>query len=159
MDTEIIEKVKDNVPPAAVLTASTAQRLRYFRTISGLSQKNIADKIGVSQAAVNAWEVGKSSPSFNNLYQLMKVYEVNPYFLVDEDTWQKMKKKFGLRLGFSVEDMEDYRTMAMYSFDNHDIPLPLKISLEKLNSDGLAAVVQYAEDLTYNPRYTNKEEV
>lgn len=46
-----------------------------FRKQSGLTQSQLADKLGVSQVAVARWETGKASPSEENLQKLCDILD------------------------------------------------------------------------------------
>ena len=51
-----------------------ANRLAELRKQHGLSQEELADKLGVSRQAVSKWECGESSPDTDNLIALAKIY-------------------------------------------------------------------------------------
>lgn len=54
----------------------TAKRLYEYRRASGLSQEQVAAKIGVSRQAVSKWECAESSPDTDNLIALALLYGV-----------------------------------------------------------------------------------
>lgn len=56
----------------------TGWRLRQARKKAGLTQKAVADAIGVSFGAVSQWEQGVTMPNGNNLLGLAKLYRVRP---------------------------------------------------------------------------------
>lgn len=47
--------------------------LLSIRTKRGLTQKDIADALGVDQSAVHLWEVGKTKPRVDTLVNLAKL--------------------------------------------------------------------------------------
>lgn len=47
-----------------------ADLLRAFRDEKGISQKGLADAIGVTQAAVAHWEAGNKVPSFDAVLRI-----------------------------------------------------------------------------------------
>jgi transcriptional regulator with XRE-family HTH domain len=53
-----------------------ANRLQRLRTKHGLSQEELAGKIGISRQAVSKWERGESSPDTDNLLALATVYDL-----------------------------------------------------------------------------------
>lgn len=55
---------------------STANRLYEYRKKSGLSQEELASKLGVSRQAVSKWERAEASPDTDNLINLAKIYNV-----------------------------------------------------------------------------------
>ena len=51
-----------------------ADRIQCLRKNKGLSQEELADKVGVSRQAVSKWESGASDPSTSNLSALAKLF-------------------------------------------------------------------------------------
>ena len=69
-----------------------ANRLYEYRKNSGLSQDQLADKIGVSRQAVSKWERGEASPDTDNLIALSEVYSVTLDELIKgKETFSKEK--------------------------------------------------------------------
>ena len=54
-----------------------ANRLYELRKKNGLSQEELAEKIGVSRQAVSKWERAESSPDTDNLIELARLYGVS----------------------------------------------------------------------------------
>ncbi len=54
-----------------------ANRLATLRKHSGLSQEQLADKLGLSRQAISKWERAESSPDTDNLIALAKLYQVS----------------------------------------------------------------------------------
>lgn len=54
-----------------------ANRLYEMRKKSGLSQEELAEKIGVSRQAVSKWERAEASPDTDNLILLAKLYSIS----------------------------------------------------------------------------------
>jgi len=59
------------------MNVETASRLAKLRRQSGLSQEELAEKIGVSRQAVSKWERAESSPDTDNLIALAKIYKLS----------------------------------------------------------------------------------
>ena len=53
------------------------KNFKYFRKQSGLTQKEIAAKLGISQSNVSDWENNVSRPEYENLIALSKIYDVS----------------------------------------------------------------------------------
>jgi len=56
------------------MNIETANRLYEYRKKMGLSQEELAAKIGVSRQAVSKWERAEASPDTDNLIELAKIY-------------------------------------------------------------------------------------
>ena len=59
------------------MNLKTAERLLEYRKKAGLSQEELAEKIGVSRQAVSKWERAEASPDTDNLIALAEVYDVS----------------------------------------------------------------------------------
>jgi len=55
------------------MDVKVANRLVMLRAKYGLSQEELAEKIGVSRQAVSKWERAESSPDTDNLIALAKI--------------------------------------------------------------------------------------
>lgn len=59
-----------------------AKKLRDMRLKSGLSQKEIAEQIGVSPSIVSAYELGERTPSVEVLMSLAALYNCSSDYLL-----------------------------------------------------------------------------
>lgn len=59
------------------MNVEIADRLVEIRKKNGLSQEQLAEKIGVSRQAVSKWERAESSPDTDNLIALARLYGVS----------------------------------------------------------------------------------
>ncbi len=57
-------------------------RLKAMRADRGISQSALAQAVGVTRAAVNAWELGKGYPNALCLVQLAKYLNVSADYLL-----------------------------------------------------------------------------
>ena len=60
------------------------EKIQALRTDIGLSQEDLAERLGVSRQAVSKWESGASDPSTSNLLALAKLYGVSAEDLLRE---------------------------------------------------------------------------
>ncbi|MEX1307318.1 MAG: helix-turn-helix transcriptional regulator [Eubacteriales bacterium] len=67
------------------MNVETATRLVTLRKRAGLSQEELADRIGVSRQAVSKWERAESSPDTDNLIALAKTYGVRVDDMLNAD--------------------------------------------------------------------------
>lgn len=59
------------------MTLETANRLVQLRKDYGLSQEELAERLGVSRQAVSKWERAESSPDTDNLIALASLYNIS----------------------------------------------------------------------------------
>ena len=53
-----------------------SERIYQFRRNSGLSQEQLAEKIGVSRQAISKWESGISTPELEKLLALSECFDI-----------------------------------------------------------------------------------
>ena len=63
-----------------------SERIYKFRRKSGLSQEQLAEKIGVSRQAISKWESGTSTPELEKLLALSECFHITLDDLVKEET-------------------------------------------------------------------------
>ena len=59
-----------------------ADRIRYLREKNNLTQTDLANRLGISRSAVNAWEMSLSSPSISNIVEMSRVFHVTADYLL-----------------------------------------------------------------------------
>ncbi len=69
------------------------KRLKGIRNEMGLTQKELAEILGVNQATVSYWEKGVSSPDFNTLKILANYFDVSVSYLLGEDNSASLSPK------------------------------------------------------------------
>ncbi len=67
------------------MTIEIAERLIKLRKKNGLSQEELADKLGLSRQAVSKWERAEASPDTDNLICLAKIYGISLDELLNTD--------------------------------------------------------------------------
>jgi transcriptional regulator with XRE-family HTH domain len=61
------------------------KNLKFLRAQQGLTQKQLAEKLGLKQAAVGAYEEERSTPPLSSLMDISKIFKVNIDLLVNHD--------------------------------------------------------------------------
>ena len=64
-----------------------ADRIRYLRDKAGMTQSDLAKRLGISRSAVNSWEMSLSVPSLANILEMREIFHVSvDYILYLDDT-------------------------------------------------------------------------
>ena len=89
------------------------ERLQEIRKDHGDTQQSLADKLHVSLYAVRCWEQGKSSPGYDTLVKICRLYQVSADYLiglVDEDAGyiQKQQEKLSAENQTTVKKFTAY---------------------------------------------------
>lgn len=59
-----------------------ADRIRYLRDKAGMTQTDLAKRLGISRSAVNSWEMSLSSPSLSNIVEMTQIFHVSADYLL-----------------------------------------------------------------------------
>ncbi len=62
-----------------------ADRIKYLRDKVGMTQTDLAKRLGISRSAVNSWEMSLSTPSLSNIVEMTKIFHVSADFLLTSD--------------------------------------------------------------------------
>ena len=66
------------------------ERIKKLRKSKGVTQRELADRLGISEQAISKWEKNLSNPSTKNLLQIAKIFGVSiSYFYQDEESQSK----------------------------------------------------------------------
>lgn len=99
-------------------------RLREFRTLNGLSQTEMAQKLNITRQAYNHYETGRRVPPLNVLRDIARILDTDINTLggdgaptlaeketpavVNDERWEKIKQdKKKLMIAESLADMDD----------------------------------------------------
>ena len=101
-----------------------ANRLYEYRKQSGLSQEELAEKLGISRQSVSKWERAESCPDTDNLIELSKIYNVTMDELLNTSkdivtsTKEEVKKEEivekNYRLIVDIDSFEDDRENGIF---------------------------------------------
>ena len=67
------------------MIVNIADRIRYLRDKAGLTQSDLAKKLGISRSAVNSWEMSLSSPSLSNILEMTEIFHVSADYLISSE--------------------------------------------------------------------------
>ena len=64
-----------------------------LRKKSGLSQEELAEKVGVARQTISKWELGETSPDLKQAKELSKIFKVSLDELADNDIKEILVEK------------------------------------------------------------------
>nr|DAF71545.1 MAG TPA: hypothetical protein [Caudoviricetes sp.] len=68
-------------------------RVKALREGAGLTQAELADKVGLTNRAVGAWESGRSRPRLDKLSKLADILGTTPYYLLNGDGPERVESR------------------------------------------------------------------
>lgn len=113
------------------------ERIRQRRKEKKLTQKQIANAVGVSRVSVSQWESGDTSPKGKNLYQLCHVLQCQPDWLLygkEGSPNNDMNAEWLGSTHFVADDTEPY--------DDEEVEIPFYEEVELSAGSGSFAVQQ-----------------
>lgn len=62
-----------------------SENIKFYRKQVGLTQKTLAEKLGIAPTAVSAWELGRNKPLMDNIEQMSIIFGVKKSVLLGDD--------------------------------------------------------------------------
>lgn len=87
-------------------------RIKELREEKNLTQKELAQKIGVSDASVNKYEKNTMNPKIDKLEKMAEIFDVSVAYIVGKGTsdnknkLKELRESFGLSLGDLSEELQ-----------------------------------------------------
>lgn len=114
---------------------SFQQRLKEARLKAGLTQKQLAEKVNVTNSAIANYETGVSSAKVEVMLKIIEVLQTSPNFLFQDD----------------FENLIDIDMPTVDNLSKHEQTHIKKY--RSLNNEGQDKINDYIDDLSMNPRY------
>ena len=111
------------------------KEIKKYRKNRGLSQKELGEKMNVSQAMIAQYENGKRIPKLETINNLAEALGIDPFSLYSFE--------------MSTEILEN---------SINDAEKPLLDNYRKLNKLGKDKAIEHVEMLTKIPEYKNEED-
>ena len=121
-----------------------AENLKRLRKAAGLSQADLAKKVGISRGAYSLYETGARNPKWETIWKFANALNVEYFDIVDIEEDEAFQK-----------DIDEYILHAPY-MSNYEAERQAFVIQEiffQLNHEGMEKVVEYALDIAENPKY------
>ncbi len=79
------------------MNVTIANKLVNLRKSFGLSQEDLAEKLGISRQAISKWECAESAPDMDNLMALAKLYDISVDELLNEEVEINPRELIGVK--------------------------------------------------------------
>lgn len=81
-------------------------RLKEARTGAGMTQQQMAERLGIAKSTLSGYENGTSEPSINMISQIIKLLEVDANYLWQDSADFTVKASF-----LEIQMIEKYRSL------------------------------------------------
>lgn len=113
---------------------------KYLRTKSGLTQQQMADKLGLSRSTIGMYENGEREPSFEILENIADMFNVDMNYLIGrKESTEIIPDSYYLN--------SDARDMAQFLFENPEYKVLFDAS-RKVKSEDIQFVKEMIERMT-----------
>lgn len=132
--------------------------LKMARKDAGLTQKGLADILGVAAGTVQQWELGVRFP---RVAMLKRIEETLKIAIVPSDIEKEKKQKLSISINEAwkaAEEKEGRKLSFDEAMDHYKIEVAtqqrIESAIKKLNNEGRRIAAERLEELTEIPKYT-----
>lgn len=115
-------------------------KIRFYRHSAGITQEELGERLGISKQNINRWEVGKTSPTIENLAKIGKALDVHLSSFFPEHECANVKEEecntHLLNAAYMAKNVyNELRGMRLRLFMNEKIGLSSIKEVRKLMND------------------------
>lgn len=100
--------------------AIVSKNLKFLRSQQGLTQKQLAEKLGLKQAAIGAYEEERATPPLTSLLDIAKIFNVSIDNLVNRDLSTLPQKEWKAKV---VNKVKEVLAITVDSNDKENVEL------------------------------------
>lgn len=133
-----------------IMSDSIGTKILELRKAKGISQAELAKRIGVSQQAIARYEQNKVNPRFKDVMSIARALDINPVSMFDGNVDNAIEATFDmLDDEFETTMSEDLRRIKNGS--------ELLDLYSRLNLQGKISALEHLRELVQIPGYIKKE--
>lgn len=139
-------------------------KLKEERKKKGMSQKELGQKLGVSQAMIAQYEKGDRAPKIETINKIAQALDINPSILIRCNNNVSWIDLFSGDANFNhtLKELKENLNLEgafqnIYEITQEDTETELLSNYRKLNDKGQEKAVEQVEMLTKIDEYTKKD--
>jgi len=134
---------------------NTSDLIRAARKQSGLSQQELANRLGVSQAMIGQYERGIRNPKYGTLIRIAEILRINVKELMPEIVFSGELSGNGNHGTFIIQTLdEQVKTNIRMKKAFEEMYAKFHVFFdESLSNKGKMKVIEYARDLSASREY------
>ena len=106
---------KDKAHP---LDIHIGQRLRLRRKLLGMSQSDLAKRVGVTFQQIQKYELGSNSVNARRLYEFSAILQISPLFFFDGYGQDTLQQRLGDYSTQAIHLVQDFTTIPSLKIRN-----------------------------------------
>lgn len=133
------------------------ENIKLFRQSKGLTQEELAKKLGISKSAISRYESGQREPDLDSVEKIASTLGVSLRDLVSVDNL------FNILVGGEslietqyLSNLQNYNDSSVEKKIG-EYQLQILVAMDKLNLEGQKKAVERVEELTEIPRYQKEK--
>ncbi|MGI6010170.1 MAG: helix-turn-helix domain-containing protein [Ruminococcus sp.] len=121
------------------------EKLRELRQANGLSQKKLAEKLGVAQSSINYWEKGQRVPSSDAIQKIADFFKLTTDELLGYKYLGKISDKKFYGKEASPEEQQKFMERLFEQKKGSDKRKDLDKKIDQFNDDGIQIMSDCAD--------------
>ena len=134
--------------------------LRKARKAAGITQKDLANALGINRATISKYESGTIEPSISQLKQIAEILQISWFDLLPEHERGTYMLANVIANGLGTDtgnDTAEFDEESELSYQSLSL-IRVGDAFELLNEDGISEAVKRVEELTEIPKYQKAED-
>ena len=131
-------------------------KIRYYRTKKGITQKKLAELIGKTESSIQKYECGNTEVPFNVLEKISKNLDTELLFLLDDEYLESASRYFmengDNQLSSLLHNIALLNQQLTTNIEENYLK-SLNILFSMLNDGGKQKALEWIEELTKIPEY------
>ena len=92
-----------------------SDKIRILRTKFGMTQQDLASALGIERSTYTYYELGKTTPSWNTIKKMAKIFRITPYDLLEEQNKYLMSDVNLPIRNMNICDLNEYEKKLIIS--------------------------------------------
>lgn len=126
-----------NIVREWITLETLGQRIRHYRKLKGLTQKQLAELIGVKHNSVSDWERDENRPYADTFELLLSALEVDANTLLGWETSEQIKKEAEVLAEQIINNPKIKKALPIISnLNDEDMDLVLSF-IQRISKEGM----------------------
>lgn len=137
---------------------TVGERIKHYRLKRGMTQKELADKMGIRPVGISQYESGKRIPKPETIKRIAHALDINPYYLQEGKSLIASLNPDAIvsLIAKAAEEIEPRKPFNLQLFAEDERLTRLNENYDALNDHSRQRLVEYSDDLVSNPQNKRK---